>query len=130
MRTVANFLRTLSIIVLTGTSILNLTVAQDTLKSKESSKAAGIERKVKEKDFVFVASSASPMGGAIRQLTSRYDLKVTADTIISNLPYFGRAYSAPINPSDGGISFTSTTFQYSVKDRRRGGWEITIKPAD
>jgi hypothetical protein len=89
-----------------------------------------IKNKVQERSFVFKVQSVSPMRGSMRQLTSEYDLRVTPDSIISWLPYFGRAYSAPINPSEAGIKFTSTNFNYTVATRNKNRWDITIKPKD
>ena len=30
----------------------------------------------------------------------------------------------------GGLNFTSTEFQYNLKSKKKGGWDITIKPTD
>ncbi|MEP7319290.1 MAG: DUF4251 domain-containing protein, partial [Panacibacter sp.] len=57
-------------------------------------------------------------------------LRISKDTIISYLPYFGRAYTAPISPEDGGINFTSTDFEYTTALRKKGGWSIEIKFKD
>jgi hypothetical protein len=62
-------------------------------------------------------------------LTSGYDMKVLQDSINAYLPYFGRAYSASYG-SEGGIKFTSKKFDYRLKEKQKGGWELTIKPAD
>jgi len=85
---------------------------------------------IEAKRYVFIAQSATPMGGRFIQLTSPYDLKVRPDSVISYLPYYGRAYSAPLDPSKGGIQFTSTDFEYTQAARKKGGWEILIKPKD
>ena len=85
---------------------------------------------VRSKSFRFVAQSAMPLRGRTIQLTSQYFMKVMPDTIICDLPYYGRAYSAPIDPTEGGINFTSTDFDYDVANRKKGGWDITIKPKD
>jgi hypothetical protein len=72
-----------------------------------------------------------PQRGGGRQLTSDYELRVTPDSVISFLPYFGQAYfDVPYGATDGGIKFTSTKFTYEVKAKKKGGWEISIKPAD
>jgi hypothetical protein len=72
---------------------------------------------------------ANPQTGSTRQLSPDYDLTITKDTIISYLPYFGRAYVAPVDPAQGGIKFTSTNFEYKqAKDNK--AWQITIKPKD
>ena len=85
---------------------------------------------VETKHFVFTAKTVLPLGGAMRQLTSEYDVKLSGDSLISYLPYFGRAYG-PINPGDdGGIKFTSTKFDYKTKARKKGGWDIMITPKD
>ena len=70
------------------------------------------------------------MSGRTRQLTSDYDVKVTKAQVVSYLPYFGRAYSAPIDPSQGGIQFTSKDFDYTTTPRKKGGWDIQLKPKD
>jgi Domain of unknown function (DUF4251) len=90
--------------------------------------ASGIQQAIETKNFVFKASSATPQRGSMRQLTSEYDLVVRPDTVISYLPYFGRAFTAPINPSDGGIKFTSADFSYSVSKKKKNSWEIKVTP--
>ncbi len=104
--------------------------AQESNKDKEQQKAAAVKNMVDTKNFVFKAQSMTPMRGRNRQLTSEYDLKIFNDSLISFLPYFGRAYTAPVNPSEGGLQFTSTDFQYQATARKKGGWEITIQPKD
>jgi hypothetical protein len=32
--------------------------------------------------------------------------------------------------TEGGIKFTSTNFSYKVNARKKGGWEVIIKPKD
>ncbi|HEX6223181.1 MAG TPA: DUF4251 domain-containing protein [Chryseolinea sp.] len=85
---------------------------------------------VEGKRFVFAAESASPPKARTISLTPGYTVKLSGDTIICDLPYYGRSYSAPIGATDGGIKFTSTDFTYTVKDRKKGGWDISIKVKD
>ena len=96
----------------------------------KTDKVAEIKNLVESQRYVFRAQSAMPMSGQTRQLTSEYDLKVTKDTIVSYLPYFGRAYTAPVDPSQGGIQFTSTLFEYTIAPHKKGGWDVAIKPKD
>lgn len=88
-----------------------------------------VRQKVEAKRYTFVAQTAIPMRGRTVQLTSLYDLKIAGDSVIAGLPYYGRAYSAPINPSDNGINFTSVSFDYKSTYRKKR-WEISIKPKD
>ena len=85
---------------------------------------------IKAQNYVFVAQTASPSRGGLRQLDPGYDLVVKKDSVVAFLPYFGRSYNAPTDPTQGGIKFTSTDFEYNLKDRKKGGWDIQIKPKD
>ena len=85
---------------------------------------------IETKTYTSVAQTAQPTAGRIRQLTSTYQLDVNKDTVVSDLPYFGRAYTAPIDPSQGGIQFTSTQFEYVTTPKKKGGWTILIKPKE
>lgn len=107
-----------------------LVIIQNNGYGQDSASRSTIQNKIAEKEFVFEAQTILPQRGATRQLTSYYFLQVSKDTVVSDLPYFGRAYSAPINPSEGGIRFTSTSFEYNMKDSKKGGWGILIKPKD
>jgi hypothetical protein len=96
----------------------------------QKGKKAEIKNVVEAKSYVFVPQTALPSGGRSRQLTGDFDLRVSKDTIISNLPYFGRAYIPPANPSEGPLYFTSTQFEYTVTNNKKGGWDIVITPKD
>ncbi|WP_343692512.1 DUF4251 domain-containing protein [Chitinophaga sp.] len=108
-------------------SLPGLTSAQ----SKGDEKKAAITNLINSQSYVFIAQSSMPSGPSPdRQLNGNYDLTVTKDSVISYLPYFGRAYTAPMDPTKGGIQFTSTKFDYKVTEKKKGGWTIVIKPHD
>jgi hypothetical protein len=100
-------------------------------QDKKNDKKAAVENMVAARNFVFKVQTVQPTNpSSNRQLSSDYDLKIAPDTIISFLPYFGRAYTAPMDPTKGGIQFISTKFEYKQEPRKNGGWDITIKPQD
>ncbi len=111
----------------TASFLFLLLSAAVTAQDREQS---SIQQAIETKNFIFRASSATPQRGSIRQLTIEYELVVRVDTVNSFLPYFGRAFTAPFNPSDGGIKFTSTDFVYSANEKKKGRWEIEINPKD
>lgn len=84
---------------------------------------------IKGKTFVFKAQTVMPMTGSARTLTSDYEVKLSGDSLTCYLPYFGRAYSAGYGEG-GPINFTSTKFEYKARQRKKGGWDITIAPKD
>jgi hypothetical protein len=99
-------------------------------QNKNQDKQAVIKNIVESQQYVFKAQFVSPMTGQQRTLTSDYDLTVSKSAVTSYLPFFGRAYSAPIDPAQGGIKFTSIKFQYIKDDNKKDGWDITIIPKD
>ena len=97
------------------------------LKAQEKD-AAGLQQMFDTKNFIFKAETANPQSGRMRQLTQEYDLTISRDKIVCFLPYYGRAYNAPVS-SEGGIKFTSSEFTYDLKQVKKG-WEVTMIPKD
>ena len=115
--------------------VLSLLVSTSLVHCSGSKKSVGItgsdiSTMVNNKNFRFVAEQVNPLRGRSRQLTSEYDVLLKGDSLISYLPYFGRAYQAPMNPSQGGIQFTSTNFSYSANLNKKGAWVVNIIPKD
>lgn len=129
MRLIKNkFLHTLLLfsILLAGTLILSC--GSTLTAGQKAQKALRIKEKVESSDFTFKAETAIPTKFKPIHLTSSYELKVSKDMVTAYLPYFGRAYVAPIDPSEGGIKFTSTDFKYRfVYGKHPGNWKVTIK---
>jgi len=104
--------------------------AQTDNADKKTQKQEMIRGWVESQEYDFRPQTAMPLGGRTRELTTDFDLKVTKETVVSYLPYFGQAYTAPMDPSQGGLQFTSKEFDYSVTNRKKGGWDVQIKPKD
>lgn len=102
---------------------------------------------VADQHLVFNANSAMPManadvsavlnkmqngsgGGMIQLSGSQYQLKISKDSVEAYLPYYGRAYTASMNPDDAGIKFKSKKFSYKTTKKKKGGWIINIAPKD
>ena len=102
-----------------------LTHAQDSTKTSATAKDW-----VEQQNFIFTPQTALPMRGRTVHLNSYFDCRISKDSLVSSLPYYGRSYSASINPSENGLNFVSTKFDYTVKPRKKGGWEVSIKPKD
>src|SRR5450432_2603675 len=80
--------------------------------NKDSIKLQMVTDLVTNQHYNFIAQSAAPLTGRQRQLDSQYDLQVSKEKVVADLPYFGTAYFSPVNPSEGGIKFTSKDFVY------------------
>ena len=107
--------------------------AQNTKAQKKQEKLDAVKKMVDNQNYVFMAQMANPLGWRTIQLNYNYNLVISKDSIDCYLPYYGRAYVAPINPSDPketGIQFKTKNFGYNKNTTRQKGWEITITPND
>ena len=87
-----------------------------------------ISRKVESKEFTIAVNYAIPMRMRPVYLTSEYNLMIKNDSTFAYLPYFGVAYSAPYNPSEGGIKFAEPMTDYKItKHQKADGWDICYK---
>ena len=125
MKTIKNFFPGLMMMI--AFTMINCGVkAQD----KESDKEVATRNLLDSQRYVFHAEYVLPSSGRQRYLSTDYTVRVSKDSIICDLPYIGRAYTAPINPSEGGIKFTSTDFELLSKEGKKGRRDITIKTKD
>lgn len=125
MKTPIHFIKKAAVL-LSSLFFLSVTVqAQDAKQQKRQD----IKQLLESKEYVFKAQSVTPVRGGFRQLTTEYDLRLLGDSLVSYLPYFGRAYTAPLDPRETGIQFTSTQFKYELTPRKRG-WDVTLRPTD
>ena len=60
---------------------------------------------------------AVPMAGRSVNLTSPYSLEIHGDSILSYLPYFGRAYSAPYGGEQTSKKKGSSEIKFRVKTK-------------
>ena len=102
-----------------------------TKAEKKAAQEAQVKQLVESQNFIFLAQTMYPQGGRSRHITGdNYTIVVSKDTIKSDLPYIGKAYSSTPGSTDGGIRFTSVKFDYVLTPGKKSGWNITIKPQD
>jgi hypothetical protein len=104
--------------------------AASSIAANAQAKDSAVKAMVESRRYVFHARTALPQSGPSKVLTTDYYLKVIHDSIVSELPFYGRAYSSSYGSTSGGFHFTSTKFDYVSKPGKKGGWEIVIKPKD
>jgi hypothetical protein len=93
-------------------------------------KKAALMAAVNNRNFIFIANYVSPARGGGHALTSDYDVTLTKDSVITYLPYFGRAYMANYGSLDDGIKLTTTKFSYTQTTNKKGNVEILITPKE
>jgi len=84
-------------------------------KNIEKLTSDDIKNMIDSSNFIFNAERVNPLRGRTRYLTSSYDVTVKKDSV---------------DPSKGGIQFTSTDFSYNVEAGGNKAWDVIIKPKD
>lgn len=116
--------------LLFAVTILTACGTMQTVAEKES-KAMEIRTAIDDFRFTFNPTYAHPTGYQAVYLSPYYDVKVSPDTLTVYLPFYGRAYRAPITPDENGYRFTSTDFEYQViPGKKAGNCLIDIKIND
>lgn len=110
--------------------MLALFMSGGAFAQKQKAVDSTILHAISQQRFTFSPQQMLPMSGRMRQVTPDFFVKVTADTLVSYLPYFGRAYTVSPDASRGPLDFTLTKFSYDRQVRKKGGWVITIKPTE
>ncbi|MGN6532428.1 MAG: DUF4251 domain-containing protein [Ginsengibacter sp.] len=126
IKNLERFVSCLFVALLISMLLFNCSSSKNAVKLNSSD----VKNMVDSSRFVFVAERVIPLRGASRYLTSRYDVVVKKDTVSCYLPFFGRAFQAPMDPSKGGIQFTSANFSYNATAKNSNQWEVTIRPND
>jgi hypothetical protein len=102
--------------------------AQSSSDQKKQDEYNQMNSLLNSKKYHFHARSATTMKGKTIQLTSDYGLKMSNDSLMVDLPYYGQAYSSDYGGTDLGIQFNTSQFSYKADSAKKGGWNITIIP--
>jgi hypothetical protein len=104
-------------------------IGSSTLDAQENDSL--IQKRILNQQYVFVPQSFSSPSVTMPIMARDFELRVTTDSIIAILPFFGKSNTPQFGRSDDdGIKFTSTDFEYSAVAKKKGKWEITISPKD
>jgi len=127
------------------TLILAAILSVAALHTKAQTDSATTRRIINAQNFLFTATSANPMsssdinrimsrmpgntGSNINLTGSNYDLRITKDSVLAYLPYYGRSFTPSMNPDDAGTKFNSKKFKYTSTNKKKN-WTIVIDPQD
>lgn len=125
------FNKKLTILLISTLSVLFISCGTSQTAAEKAEKASNLSEQIENLNFDFTANHAYPQGFQSIHLTSTYEVKVNPDTIKAYLPYFGRAYRAPMGSDEVGIKFKSTDFESTINiGKMKGEWHVTIETKD
>lgn len=101
------------------------TVDSSEKAERRREKAETVNKAIERRRYVIDVSMAHPLKGRSVTLASDYELEVINDSVISYLPYFGRAYSIPYGGGKG-LNFTAHISEY-LSEKKKNGTQISFK---
>ncbi len=82
---------------------------------------SSIEILLNSKNFKFIANTAIPLSGPTRNLVgSNYSITFTHEMVVSNMPFYGRAYSGMAYGRDKGMRFKGKPEDFNVVNTAKG----------
>lgn len=108
-------------LICTGQSLF----AQSKQERKEQ-REMEVKETVESGRFTIDVNRAVPMSGRSVNLTSPYSLELRGDSVISYLPYYGRAYSAPYGGGKG-LNFQEQASEMEQTQKKKGSTELKFR---
>ena len=99
------------------------TLSAQTKKEKKELKKQAVEKLITSGKYKIDVNRALPARGRSVMLTYPYSVEIRNDSIISHLPYYGRAYSIPYGGGEG-LNFKAPLTDYKLDWDKKGTAKI------
>lgn len=106
------------ILMLLAISGLSDVYAQSKKEIKEQREQA-IKEQIVSENYKINVNTAYPRRGRTIHLSSPYSLEIRNDSVISYLPFYGRAYSIPYGGGEG-LIFKAPLDEYNMEMNKKG----------
>ena len=93
--------------------------------AQRAEQSANVTAALNNRDYKIMIDRMYPMRGSSRSVTYGYSVEVRNDSLISYLPYFGRAYNVPYGGGKG-LNFSAPIGNYQEFMKRNGMRHIEI----
>ena len=100
-------------------------LSAQTKKEKKEQKKQAVEKLITSGKYKIDVNRALPARGRSVTLTSPYSVEIRNDSIISYLPYYGRAYSIPYGGGEG-LNFKAPLTDYKLDWNKKGTAKIKL----
>lgn len=105
----------LSVILLVNGYCINCSAQNKKMAKTEkyNKQAEQVKDSINNRHFTINVNMAFPQSQRAINLTSLYSLRISGDSIISYLPYYGRAYNVPYGGGKA-LNFTGKAYNYTT----------------
>ncbi len=118
-------MKRLRLFIVLGIALLSGGQSLYSQKANKEQEQAKVKEMLDSGRFTIQVNRALPMSGRAVNLTSLYSIELKNDTVISHLPYFGRAYSIPYGGGDG-LHFSVPVTDYSISYNKKNRAQINF----
>lgn len=120
--------RILFIIIVTVLCVACATTNRKQNDRKKLEKSELISKAICNRDFKINVQTAHPTRGMSVTLTADFNIRVKGDSVVSYLPYFGRAYNVPYGGGKA-LNFSGVTQDYKITqpERDKMHMEFSVK---
>lgn len=92
---------------------------------RQAREAAFVEEALQNRHYTIDINMMHPLRGRAVNVTSNYSVEVRGDTLVSYLPYFGRAYQVPYGGGKG-LNFIAPITGYQSETDRKGRTRVML----
>ena len=117
-------LLTMMALTLAMVSCSTLTSAQRAEREAKMEKA--VAKALAERCYTVDVNMMYPKSGRAQNVSSDYSLEVRGDSLVSYLPYFGRAYNVPFGGGKG-LNFAAPIKSYHSEKGKKGNTRVEIQ---
>ena len=113
------------LIVILSVLVLSGCASSEEKTAQMAEQAALVTRALNNREYKIAVDRMYPMRGSSRSVSFGYSVEVRNDSLISYLPYFGRAYNLPYGGGKG-LNFSAPIGNYQEYMMRNGRRHIEI----
>ena len=110
---------------LLATMVLTSCATAEERAAKAAEQAKKVTAALNERHYVITIDRMIPMRGASKSVSYGYSVEVRNDSLISHLPYFGRAYNVPYGGGKG-LNFDAPISSYKQFQKKSDQRSIEI----
>jgi hypothetical protein len=102
------------------------TLTPEEKEARKVARAQAVEKALADRHYSIDVQMMYPQRGPAKNISGNYSLEVKGDTLVSYLPYFGRAFQVPYGGGKG-LDFIAVIGEYSAVKDAKGQTLVTIK---
>jgi len=121
MRKYIYFLAAIMLLVVAGCSSLSSAEKAE----RQAAQIRAVAESLSNRHYTIGVRTMYPPRGIAKQVSYGYNVEVRGDTLVSYLPYIGRAYNIPYGGGKG-LNFTAPISEYNTRKDAKGTTYITI----